>query len=204
VTLLIGEEMRNIVNQCFTEVIDVIQAHGGDVLKFAGDALFAVWPAAECTKKSRKISKNTSKRKIVRERAAGDNCRDDEGNQRSRGGAVSGGVEGECEGAGEGEGCRGGGAGGRISKSDSDGDGAGNSAGDGAGDRDSNGNSDDDDDGAGPHSDNDPPLDDQVLRAAQCGVAVQARVDDFGDAKLRLKITAGAHAWCMLPSLSSA
>ena len=31
-----GEEMRNIVNQCFTEVIDIIQAHGGDVLKFAG------------------------------------------------------------------------------------------------------------------------------------------------------------------------
>ena len=32
------------VNLCFTEVIEVIQAHGGDVLKFAGDALFAVWP----------------------------------------------------------------------------------------------------------------------------------------------------------------
>jgi hypothetical protein len=29
--LLTGEEMRNMVNQCFTEVIDVIQAHGGAV-----------------------------------------------------------------------------------------------------------------------------------------------------------------------------
>ena len=44
---LTGEEMRNMVNQCFTEVIDIIQAQGGDVMKFAGDALFAVWPVRE-------------------------------------------------------------------------------------------------------------------------------------------------------------
>lgn len=84
------------VNQCFTEVIDVIQAHGGDVLKFAGDALFAVWRV------------------------------------KSESGVV-----------------------------------------DYPGDESS--------------------LEEQILRAVQCARAVQARVDLFGDAKLRLKITVRRH-----------
>jgi class 3 adenylate cyclase len=88
--------MRNMVNQCFTEVIDVIQAHGGDVLKFAGDAIFAVWRV------------------------------------KSGEGVVSQDYFPDSESS---------------------------------------------------------LLEEQILRAVQCGRAVQARVDLFGDAKLRLKIT---------------
>lgn len=87
------------VNQCFTEVIDVIQAHGGDVLKFAGDALFAVWRV------------------------------------KSEAGAVTHDIFRENE------------------------------------------------------SSSSSLLEEQILRAVQCGRAVQARVDRFGDAKLRLKVT---------------
>ena len=38
---LTGETMRNTVNECFSAVVAVVREHGGDVLKFAGDALFA-------------------------------------------------------------------------------------------------------------------------------------------------------------------
>ena len=41
---LTGETMRNTVNECFSRVVAVVREHGGDVLKFAGDALFAAWP----------------------------------------------------------------------------------------------------------------------------------------------------------------
>lgn len=39
-----GEELRNILNQYFSRLVNIILAHGGDVLKFAGDAIFALWP----------------------------------------------------------------------------------------------------------------------------------------------------------------
>ncbi len=38
------EELTNVLNQFFTLLIDVIDNHGGDVIKFAGDALLAIWP----------------------------------------------------------------------------------------------------------------------------------------------------------------
>jgi class 3 adenylate cyclase len=41
---LAGEKMRDVVNATFAGVVDVVRAHGGDVLKFAGDAIFAAWP----------------------------------------------------------------------------------------------------------------------------------------------------------------
>lgn len=38
------EELTEILNTYFGRFIDLIYAHGGDVLKFAGDALLAFWP----------------------------------------------------------------------------------------------------------------------------------------------------------------
>jgi class 3 adenylate cyclase len=39
-----GEELRRMLNQYFSKLANLIRAHGGDVLKFAGDAIFAMWP----------------------------------------------------------------------------------------------------------------------------------------------------------------
>jgi class 3 adenylate cyclase/tetratricopeptide (TPR) repeat protein len=39
------EELRRLLNVYFEKLIALITAHGGDVIKFAGDALLALWPA---------------------------------------------------------------------------------------------------------------------------------------------------------------
>lgn len=39
------EELRRLLNVFFDQLINLISDHGGDVVKFAGDALLAVWPA---------------------------------------------------------------------------------------------------------------------------------------------------------------
>jgi class 3 adenylate cyclase/predicted ATPase len=39
------EELSSILNRHFGALIDTIDAHGGDIFKFAGDALLAFWPA---------------------------------------------------------------------------------------------------------------------------------------------------------------
>lgn len=41
------EELSRILNTYFGQLIDLIVAHGGDVVKFAGDALLAVWPVPD-------------------------------------------------------------------------------------------------------------------------------------------------------------
>jgi class 3 adenylate cyclase len=41
-----AEELSRLLNDYFGELIDLIAAHGGDVVKFAGDALLALWPVA--------------------------------------------------------------------------------------------------------------------------------------------------------------
>src|SRR5215211_8852770 len=38
------ESLARILNQYFGQLIDIIHAYGGDVVKFAGDAVIAVWP----------------------------------------------------------------------------------------------------------------------------------------------------------------
>ena len=43
------EELSRLLNAYFTDLIGLIDAHGGLVMKFAGDALMAVWPAATDT-----------------------------------------------------------------------------------------------------------------------------------------------------------
>src|SRR5689334_15766966 len=39
------EELTRILNDYFGQLIEIITGHGGDVVKFAGDALIALWPA---------------------------------------------------------------------------------------------------------------------------------------------------------------
>jgi class 3 adenylate cyclase/tetratricopeptide (TPR) repeat protein len=39
------EELTRMLNVSFGQILDLIDAHGGDVVKFAGDALLAIWPA---------------------------------------------------------------------------------------------------------------------------------------------------------------
>lgn len=42
-----SEELSRLLNIFFGQLINIISAHGGDVLKFAGDAMLAAWPAEE-------------------------------------------------------------------------------------------------------------------------------------------------------------
>jgi class 3 adenylate cyclase len=45
---LIGaEELAQLLNDCFGQMIDLIHHYGGEVTKFAGDALLALWPVPE-------------------------------------------------------------------------------------------------------------------------------------------------------------
>ncbi|HEY4691279.1 MAG TPA: adenylate/guanylate cyclase domain-containing protein [Anaerolineae bacterium] len=41
------EEASHLLNDYFGQLIERVAAHGGDVIKFAGDALLALWPATE-------------------------------------------------------------------------------------------------------------------------------------------------------------
>ena len=40
-----AEELSHILSDYFGQLIDIIVAHGGDTVKFAGDAVLAIWPA---------------------------------------------------------------------------------------------------------------------------------------------------------------
>ena len=40
-----AEELTQYLNTYFGQLIDLIDAYGGDIVKFAGDALIALWPA---------------------------------------------------------------------------------------------------------------------------------------------------------------
>ena len=39
-----AEELTQLLNAYFGQLIDLVQVHGGDIVKFAGDALVALWP----------------------------------------------------------------------------------------------------------------------------------------------------------------
>jgi class 3 adenylate cyclase len=41
------EELTELLNGCFGQLVQLVVEHGGDVAKFAGDALLALWPADE-------------------------------------------------------------------------------------------------------------------------------------------------------------
>lgn len=38
-----AEQLCSILNNFFTNLVDIIHDHGGDIIKFAGDALLIVW-----------------------------------------------------------------------------------------------------------------------------------------------------------------
>ena len=38
-----SEDIANLLNDCFSRLISIIHSHGGEVTKFAGDALIALW-----------------------------------------------------------------------------------------------------------------------------------------------------------------
>ncbi|MBM4089269.1 MAG: hypothetical protein FJ276_07550 [Planctomycetes bacterium] len=42
-----AEKLTKLLNEYFGQVIDIIGLHGGDIVRFAGDAILAVWPADE-------------------------------------------------------------------------------------------------------------------------------------------------------------
>ena len=42
-TLLDPESLSNAINAYFHQIVDLVTLHGGDILKFAGDAVFAEW-----------------------------------------------------------------------------------------------------------------------------------------------------------------
>ncbi|MBI3326325.1 MAG: adenylate/guanylate cyclase domain-containing protein, partial [Nitrospinae bacterium] len=42
-----AEELSRVLNAYFGQLIDLVVAHGGDIVKFAGDALMTLWPATD-------------------------------------------------------------------------------------------------------------------------------------------------------------
>lgn len=42
-----AEHLADLLNECFEQLITLIHEHGGEVTKFAGDALLALWPVDE-------------------------------------------------------------------------------------------------------------------------------------------------------------
>jgi class 3 adenylate cyclase len=44
-----AEDLTHVLNLYFGQMIDLIGEYGGDVVKFAGDALIALWPASDAT-----------------------------------------------------------------------------------------------------------------------------------------------------------
>src|SRR6185436_3741518 len=40
-----AEDLTEMLNRYFGQIIDAVLARGGDIVKFAGDAIVAVWPA---------------------------------------------------------------------------------------------------------------------------------------------------------------
>lgn len=51
-----AEELGGILNDYFGQLTALIAEHGGDVVKFAGDALLAVWPASESGQNLREMT----------------------------------------------------------------------------------------------------------------------------------------------------
>ena len=41
------EELTRVLNECFGRLVDIVHDNGGDVVKFAGDALLALWPVED-------------------------------------------------------------------------------------------------------------------------------------------------------------
>jgi predicted ATPase/class 3 adenylate cyclase len=66
------EEITRILNRYFGQFIDLIMTHGGDVVKFAGDALIALWPLAheEARTKANRVGGPLSRHQLAPLQAA--------------------------------------------------------------------------------------------------------------------------------------
>lgn len=51
------ESLKTHINAYFTKMLNVVDKHGGDVVKFAGDALYTIWPANELIDKTTSVKK---------------------------------------------------------------------------------------------------------------------------------------------------
>lgn len=60
------ETLARILNEYFGQLIDIIHAYGGDVVKFAGDAVIAVWPVESEPGTSDTVSQDSSWRWTMR------------------------------------------------------------------------------------------------------------------------------------------
>jgi hypothetical protein len=54
------EQLTTVLNEYFGQIINLIHNHGGDIVKFAGDALLAIWPSINGNNKIRHIQSNKS------------------------------------------------------------------------------------------------------------------------------------------------
>ena len=46
-TRLDAENLKKHINKLFTKIVHVIVSFGGDIIKFAGDAMFILWPTSD-------------------------------------------------------------------------------------------------------------------------------------------------------------
>ena len=62
------ERLTEILNSYFGQLIDLVQGHGGDIVKFAGDALLALWQTSDvlglrdCTRRAAQCGLEIQKR----------------------------------------------------------------------------------------------------------------------------------------------
>ena len=52
-----AETLLNILNACFQEIVSLITSHGGEVVKFAGDCVIAVWPPPAAHEDARSVAR---------------------------------------------------------------------------------------------------------------------------------------------------
>lgn len=60
------ETLARILNEYFGQLIDIIHDYGGDVVKFAGDAIIAVWPIASASGTSAPVAEDLPRRMTLR------------------------------------------------------------------------------------------------------------------------------------------
>jgi class 3 adenylate cyclase len=72
-----AEQLTRVLNEHFGAFIDVVARHGGDVVKFAGDALVVVWPEMDGAHNAalRAVSAGLEMQGWITRRAGGEDAR---------------------------------------------------------------------------------------------------------------------------------
>jgi class 3 adenylate cyclase len=63
-----AETVKDALNACFGPLIEMVSAHGGDVLQFAGDAVIALFPSADPTDLTDAVSRAEAAARAVQQR----------------------------------------------------------------------------------------------------------------------------------------